>query len=232
VTIDQAEIAAVATRLSDARAQDVLAWAVERFPGKVALTLSFGGAGVVLAHMLQGIDRSVPVVFIDTGFLFPETLAFKTEVVDRYGLHVLTIGPQRDVGPLYLTDPDACCEARKVVPMRDVLPAYDAWVSAIRREQSETRARTAVIEYHELDGHEVVKVHPLLRWSKDDVRRYVADHGLPVHPLVSQGYASIGCWPCTRPTAAGEDERAGRWSGTGKTECGLHTFTRRNGGGQ
>ncbi|HTD61513.1 MAG TPA: phosphoadenylyl-sulfate reductase [Gemmatimonadaceae bacterium] len=230
--IDRAELAADVFGLDGARAEDVLAWAVARFPGKVALTLSFGGAGVVLAHMLAGLDRSVPVVFIDTGFLFPETLAFKDAVVERYGLRVVTIGPSTDVGPLYLTDPDACCEARKVAPMRGALPAYEAWVSAIRRDQSVTRAGVRAIEYHEAVGHTVVKIHPLAAWTRDDVWRYIRAHDVPYHPLLTQGYASIGCWPCTRPTAAAEDERGGRWSGTGKTECGLHTFTKRTGGNQ
>lgn len=216
----------------DAPAEHVLAWAIETFPKRVAVTLSFGGGGIVLAHMLSAIDRSVPVVFIDAGYLFPETLAFKAAVAERYGLRVITIGPSRDVGPLYLTDPDACCHARKVEPMQHLLPAYDAWVSAIRRDQSPARAATGVIERHEAEGHPFVKVHPLAGWSRADVARYVAEHDVPAHPLHAQGYTSIGCWPCTRPTVTGEEERAGRWSAMGKTECGLHTFTTRSGGGQ
>jgi phosphoadenosine phosphosulfate reductase len=226
--IEAAEVAAEAGRLADARPEEILAWALARFPGSIALTLSFGGPGVVLAHMLAAIDPSVPVVFIDTGFLFPETLAFKDAVAERYGLRVVTLRPDSDPGPLYQTDPDGCCAIRKVEPMRRALPAYDAWVSAIRRDQSATRRQAAVIERHLTDGHAVVKVHPLATWTREDVRRYSADHGVPSHPLFDRGYTSIGCWPCTRPTGPGEDERAGRWSGTGKTECGLHTFTTRS----
>jgi phosphoadenosine phosphosulfate reductase len=226
--IDRGEIATAAARLDDAPAEDVLAWAVGRFPGRVALTVSFGGPGVVLAHMLAEVDPSVPVVFIDTGFLFPETLAFKTQVVERYGLTVVTIGPDTDPGPLYMTDPDACCTARKVLPMERVLPAYDAWVSAIRRDQSVTRTAVRTVEYHESHGHPVVKVQPLAAWTRNDVWKYITDHGVPHHPLLDQGYTSIGCWPCTRPTVSGEEERAGRWSGTPKRECGLHSFTNRS----
>lgn len=199
----------------------ILEWAVARFAGRLALTMSFGGAGVVLAHMLAGIDRSVPVVFIDTKYLFPETLAFKDVVAERYGLTVVSIGPEHDPGPLFLSDPDACCAIRKVEPMRRILPAYDAWVSAIRRDQSRTRSMLEVIEHHDT----VIKIHPLAAWTRDDVAQYMTAHNVPTHPLLERGYQSIGCWPCTRPTAAGEDERAGRWSGTTKTECGLHTFT-------
>jgi phosphoadenosine phosphosulfate reductase len=220
-----AEVAVESARFSAERApaEAILEWAVARFAGRVAVTMSFGGGGVVLAHMLAAIDRSVPVVFIDTGFLFPETLAFKDAVAEQYGLTVVTIGPHRDPGPLYLTAPDACCKIRKVEPMQRLLPTYDAWVSAIRRDQSPTRAAVELVEHHGA----VVKVHPLAAWTRDDVARYAAAHRVPTHPLLERGYASIGCWPCTRPTVAGEDERAGRWSGTNKTECGLHTFTRR-----
>jgi phosphoadenosine phosphosulfate reductase len=223
--IDREEAAAAARQWEGAAPESVLEWAVSRFPARLALTLSFGGAGVVLLHMLMAIDRTVPVVFIDTGFLFPETLAFKDAVIARYGVRVVTIGPAQDVGPLYMTDPDACCRARKVEPMRAALPAYDAWISAIRRDQSPARSTSSVVEYHETESRPIVKVHPLIAWGRADVWRYITDHDVPYHPLLDQGYSSIGCWPCTRPTVAGESERAGRWSGTGKTECGLHTFT-------
>jgi phosphoadenosine phosphosulfate reductase len=224
------DLAAVAVSAEQWLAEEVLAWAVETFRGRIALTLSFGGAGVILAHMLAAIDRSVPVVFIDTGMLFPETLAFSERLIERYGLHVVTIRPSTDPGPLYMTDPDACCAIRKEQPMRRVLPAYDAWVSAIRRDQSAARSAVSVIELHDAAGHSVVKVHPLAAWTRDRVWQYIRAHDVPYHPLLDQGYTSLGCWPCTRPTQAGDAERAGRWSGTGKTECGLHTFTRRNGG--
>jgi phosphoadenosine phosphosulfate reductase len=216
-----------AAALSGRRPEQILAWTVEAFPGKAALSVSFGGGGVVLAHLLSRIDRRVPVIFLDTGFHFPETLTFKKQFAARYGLNLVEVQPTCDPGPLYRTDPDRCCAIRKVEPMRRALAGFDAWISAIRRDQAETRSAVEVLEYHELDGRPIVKVAPLARWTHGDVRRYIHDHGVLYHPLLDQGYTSIGCWPCTRPTEPGEPERAGRWSGTGKTECGLHTFTKR-----
>ena len=199
------------------------------FRGRVVLSVSFGGPGVVLAHMLARIDRTVPVIFLDTGLLFEETYNLRREFADRYGLNIVDIRPEFDPGPLYETDPDRCCAIRKVAPMRLALAGFDAWISAVRRDQGPTRADTEVIEYHEIDGRPLVKVHPLARWERDHVWRYILAHQIPYNPLLDAGYTSIGCWPCTRPTQAGEGERAGRWSGSGKSECGLHTFTARRG---
>lgn len=211
--------------LGQASPERTVAWTLERFPARTALTVSFGGGGIVLAHILSEIDRSVPVLFLNTGFHFPETLAFKQEFVERYGLNLVELHPLEEVGPLYLTDPDRCCWARKVAPLERALAGFDAWISAVRQDQSDTRARTESLEYHEIEGRPVVKVFPLARWARGDVWRYIREHRLPYHPLLDEGYASIGCWPCTRPTLPGEPERAGRWSGTAKTECGLHTFS-------
>jgi len=227
--LDARSVRQAAARLSDAPAEAILQWAVEAFPGRTAVSVSFGGAGgIALAHILSGLDRSVPVLFIDTEFLFPETHAFKDELVTRYGLTVRTLRPTRDVGPLYATDPDACCQARRVDPFDDALGDYDAWASALRRDQSPTRATTDVVEYHEREGRAVVKVHPIAHWSRDEVARYLREHEVPSHPLLDRGYTSIGCWPCTAPNANAADERAGRWPGRAKTECGLHTFTVRS----
>ena len=214
---------AVALRDSDPEA--TLRWAVEAFPGRLALTVSFGGGGVVLAHLISRIDRTVPVIFLDTGFHFPETYAFKQRFAEQYGLNVVELKPLTNPGPLYATDPDRCCAIRKVEPLARAIAGFDGWISAVRQDQSVTRSATAVVEYHELDGRPIVKVFPLAHWSREDVWRYIREHEVPYHPLLDQGYTSIGCWPCTRPTTPGEPERAGRWSGTGKTECGLHTFT-------
>ncbi|HET7585235.1 MAG TPA: phosphoadenylyl-sulfate reductase [Gemmatimonadaceae bacterium] len=218
------EIAAAAAALERRGAREILEWALARYAGRVALSVSFGGGGLVLAHMLSEIDRSVPLLFLDTRFHFEETLAFKREFAARYGLTVVELAPEgdRDPGPLYATDPDRCCLLRKVQPMHRALAAMDAWVSAIRRDQSPTRAAVRVAEPYALDGRTLCKVHPIAHWSAADVRRYLERHRVPHHPLLDRGYTSIGCWPCTRPTLPGEHERAGRWSGTGKTECGLH----------
>jgi len=202
------EVREHARALRGANPETVLRWAVVTFPRKVTLTVSFGGGGVVLAHLISRIDRTVPVMFLDTGFHFPETYAFKERFVREYGLNLVELQPLTDPGPLYRTDADRCCWIRKVEPLERALAGFDAWISAVRQDQSDSRP-------------------PLAHWSRTDVWRYIRENDVPYHPLLDQGYASIGCWPCTRPTTAGEPERAGRWAGTRKTECGLHTFTLR-----
>jgi len=211
--------------LRGADPETTLRWAVDTFPGKAALTVSFGGGGVVLAHLISRIDRSVPVIFLDTRFHFRETYEFKQQFADQYGLNLVELTPLTDPGPLYKTDPDRCCFIRKVEPLERAIVGVDAWISAVRQDQSDSRAATEVLEYHEVGGRPIVKVFPLAHWSRADVWRYIRENGVPYHPLLDQGYTSIGCWPCTRPTRPGDAERAGRWSGTGKLECGLHTFT-------
>ncbi len=204
---------------------ETVAWALRTYPRRVALTVSFGGGGLVLAHIISRIDPSVPVLFLDTGFHFPETLAFKDEFVKRYRLNLIELKPATDPGPLYQTDPDRCCHIRKVEPLDRALGDYDAWVSAVRQDQNAARGGIEPIERHKIGGREIVKIFPLAHWTRADVTRYLTEHEVPHHPLQDIGYTSIGCWPCTRPTAPGESERAGRWSGTDKKECGLHTFT-------
>ena len=223
--LSAAQVRERALALKHADPETILLWAVDVFPGKTALTVSFGGGGVVLAHLLSRIDRTVPVLFLDTGFHFAETYAFKERFAKRYGLNLVELKPLTDPGPLYKTDPDRCCFIRKVEPLEPALVGFDAWISAVRQDHSATRASTALVELHEVAGRPIVKVFPLAHWNRADVWRYIGENGVPYHPLLDQGYSSIGCWPCTRPTAPGEAERAGRWSGSGKTECGLHTFT-------
>ncbi len=223
--LNPAEVRRYAEAFREAGAEALVAWTIKTFPGKTALTLSFGGGGVVLAHMVSRIDKTVPVIFLDTGFHFPETLAFKERFAEQYGLNLVEFRPLTDPGPLYQTNPDRCCWIRKVEPMERAIAGFDAWISGLRRDQSDTRRSVELLEYHEVAGRAVVKVFPLAPWSRADVWRYISDNGVPHHPLLDRGYTSIGCWPCTRPTLPGEDERAGRWSGIGKTECGLHTFT-------
>jgi phosphoadenosine phosphosulfate reductase len=216
-----------AAELRGASPEAILRWTLATFPQRSALTVSFGGGGLVLAHLLSQIDRSVPVLFLDTGFHFPETLTFKDAFVARYGLNLVELHPATDPGPLYQTDPDRCCSIRKVEPLERALVegAYQSWISAVRSDQSQTRTEIDVLEYHRIRDHSVVKVYPLAGWSRDQVKAYLREHEVPYHPLMDQGFTSIGCWPCTRATRPGEPERAGRWSGLGKTECGIHTFT-------
>jgi phosphoadenosine phosphosulfate reductase len=208
-------------------AQKILTWTLETFPNRTVITVSFGGSGLILAHMLSEIDRTVPVSFIDTRFHFDETLALRDDFVSRYGIRVdtLAVPEAEDPGPLYLKNPDRCCFIRKVLPLQRALDGRDARVSALRRDQSDTRANVQLFAMHQTEPpHEriVLKVHPLFDWTRDDVERYRVAHGIPEHPLSSHGYRSIGCWPCTTRVASGEPDRAGRWRGTSKTECGLH----------
>jgi len=223
--LSPAEVREHARALHGASPETILRWAVETFRRRAALTVSFGGGGVVLAHLISGIDRTVPVLFLDTRFHFPETYAFKERFARQYGLNLVELHPLADPGPLYRTDPDRCCRIRKVEPLERALAGFDAWISAVRQDQSDSRSATELLEYHEVAGRPIVKVFPLAHWSRADVWDYIREKDVPYHPLLDQGYTSIGCWPCTRPTPPGEPERAGRWRGTGKTECGLHTFT-------
>jgi len=225
LTLTADQLADAASCLRTRTPADVLAWTLAEFPGRAMLSVSFGGGGLVLAHLLSKIDPSVPVIFLDTGLHFPETYAFKQQFAERYGLRVLDLHPATDPGPLYETDPDACCHVRKVAPMQRALADYDAWISAVRRDQSDTRGGIDMLDRQRVDGRDVLKVYPLAGWTKKEVWAYLYANQVPYHPLLDRGYTSIGCWPCTRPTVAGEDERAGRWSGRAKTECGLHAFT-------
>lgn len=236
MTVTREEVRAAAVRLAGASPEAVLTWALETYGDRAALTCSFSGPGVVLAHMVARISPRTPVLFLDTGYHFPETLAFKERFARHYGLNVVDVRPalspeeqEARHGPrLYERDPDLCCRIRKVEPLARLLEGLDAWVTGLRRDQSETRAGIDVLEYHETPtGHPLVKVMPLAHWTRRDVWAYIHRHGIPYHPLLDAGYTSIGCQPCTRPVSAGEPERAGRWAGFGKTECGLHTFTRK-----
>lgn len=230
------EVRQQAARLAGEEPEAVLQWACETFAPRIALTCSFSGPGVVLAHMIARIAPETPVLFLDTGFHFADTLAFKDAFARRFGLNLVELRPALSVeeqatryGPdLHRRDPDLCCRLRKVEPMMQALEGLDAWVTGLRRDQSATRADIDVLEYHETpSGHPVVKVMPLARWTRKEVWRYIMQHDIPYHPLLDQGYKSIGCEPCTRPVSEDAGERDGRWPGTGKTECGLHTFTRR-----
>ncbi|MGH7898804.1 MAG: phosphoadenylyl-sulfate reductase [Candidatus Binatia bacterium] len=216
-------------KLEGAPPETILAWAAESFAPDVILTCSFQHDGVVLAHMLKAIAPSVPVVFLNTGFHFPETLAYRDEIVAKLGLALKEMPPSmpreefaRKHGlDLHRRDPDLCCRINKVEPLRAALEGVRCWINGRRRDQSAIRGGIPIVE--RLAGG-IHKVNPLVAWAAADTYRYMQRHGIPEHPLFEKGYASIGCAPCTRPILAGEDERAGRWSGTGKTECGIHTL--------
>ncbi len=222
--------------LADAAPQDILSWAVSTNE-RVAIATSFQSSGVVLLHMLRSIAPRLPVLFLDTGFHFRETLELAAHLEETWDLNLVRIrGRHGSVAEqerlhgadLHRRDPALCCRINKVEPLQEHLDGYDAWISGIRRDQSPLRAATPMVEAQTLpSGAEILKIHPLAHWCRSEVAAYVKMHDLPTHPLLELGYRSIGCAPCTRPVAEGEAERAGRWDGFAKTECGIHTFGRR-----
>ncbi len=210
------------------KAGSLLRLAIEDlFPGRIALVSSFGADSAVLLHMISGVDKRTPVIFVDTGQHFPETLAYRDELVERLGLENVivadpdpaTLAAEDPEKFLFASDPDRCCDIRKVQPLATALEGYEAWITGRKGFQSTTRARVPLFE---AEG-ERVKVNPLVSWTASDLLAYIREAELPPHPLVAKGYPSIGCLPCTSPVKPGEDVRAGRWRGRGKTECGIHT---------
>ena len=228
------EIAWEASRLEDAAPEEILEWALEAYGERLTLSVSFGGAeGMVLLDMLDRLTRGegapkVRVFTLDTGFLFKETVSFREEAMQRYDLPLEVMRPRLTVAEqaalygeeLYSCKPDICCQIRKVEPQERALKGYSAWITGIRRDQTPHRADTPVVGWEERFG--VAKIAPLVAWDAAQVEEYVRKHDVPLNPLLSMGYRSIGCEPCTRPVAPGEDPRAGRWAGMEKTECGLH----------
>ncbi|QNG39282.1 phosphoadenylyl-sulfate reductase [Geodermatophilaceae bacterium NBWT11] len=205
----------------------VLRWAGETFGDSFAITSSM--ADGLLAHLAARAHPGVQVVFLQTGYHFAETIGTRDWIASVLDIRVLSVEAEKTVaeqdaefGPaLHDRDPDLCCDMRKVQPLARTLAGFDAWGSGVRRDESETRRGTRVVDWDAKRG--MVKVNPLAAWTQDDVDTYVALHQVPVNPLVEIGYASIGCAPCTRPVAPGEDPRAGRWAGRAKVECGLHS---------
>ena len=195
--------------------------------GQVALVSSFGAESVVLLHMVSRVAPGLPVLFIDTQMLFPETLAYQQEVAERLSLTNVQVITASDAeiashdpdGTLHKVNPDACCDFRKTVPLERVLSGYDAWITGRKRFQNGQRA---ALEFFEPEPPTRLRVNPLAHWRPEDVQDYIVENRLPRHPLVAQGYPSIGCAPCTSPVAPGEDPRSGRWRGQEKSECGIH----------
>ena len=227
--IGRERLARVSERLEDSSPQDILRWAVGVYGEDLTLSVSFGNPeGMILLDMLSRITDKAQVFTLDTGFLFEETVRFREEAMKRYPLPLKVLTPGLTVeeqvaryGPkLYSCAPDLCCEVRKIEPQRRFLRDYAAWVTGIRRDQTAQRTDTPVVAFDEHFG--VAKIAPLAAWSTDEVDEYVRRYDVPLNPLLSMGYRSIGCEPCTRPVAPGEDARAGRWPDMDKTECGLH----------
>ncbi len=221
-------VAELNARYAHHAAAEVLAHALDDPQvGQTALVSSFGAESVVLLHMVSVVDRTTPVLFLDTEMLFPETLEYQRQVADRLGLTgVKIIRPDRDRtfamdvnNRLHAHDPDACCALRKTEPLLNALEPFDAWVTGRKRYQGGKRADLA---FFEAEGAARIKINPLAHWSPEDVTDYIQNNRLPRHPLVSKGYPSIGCLPCTTRVAPNEDARAGRWRGKPKDECGIH----------
>jgi phosphoadenosine phosphosulfate reductase len=222
------ELSRISDELESAAPQEIIQWAAGRFGSKLAMATAFGPEGCTILYMLSRLARETYVFNLDTGYQFKETLELRDEIARRYGMEVELRRPALSVeqyerehgGPLYKTRPDQCCFDRKVKVLQEAVVGYDAWISAIRRDQSPHRANAPIVGWDKKFG--LVKINPLANWTKGDVWKLIMDKGIPYNPLHDQGYTSIGCWPCTRSVIFGEDERAGRWSGTAKTECGLH----------
>ena len=229
------EMVAELKRLSDAfesqQPQDVLKDAIKRYAPKIVLACSFGAEDVVLVDMVHRIDPAVPLFYLDTDFLFPETYATRDRIIQQYGLKPAQViqvksllTPEQQAAQhgaaLWSTEPDRCCQLRKVEPLTRVLKGYDAWVTGIRRDQAPTRANAGLIEWD--SNFQLMKVNPLARWTWSDVWTYIKVYEVPYNPLHDQNYPSIGCTHCTVAVAPGEDPRAGRWKTFTKTECGLH----------
>ncbi len=225
----KAEISRESERLEMAEPQEILRWAAERFGTKFTMATAFGPEGMVLIHMLAEVAPQTPIFNLETGYQFKETLELREEVKRRYGIEVeykraaisVEEYERQNGGPVYRTNPDQCCLHRKVQVLEEAVVGMQAWASAIRRDQSPDRATAPIVGWDK--KFSLVKVSPLANWTKQKVWGFITKHNVPYNSLHDQGYTSIGCWPCTRSVMLGEDERAGRWSGFAKTECGLHT---------
>lgn len=234
------EIEVLNERFRNEPTAQVLTWAWERFGKRAAIGTSFQGAGLVMMHLAKEMGLSFPVFTLDTGLLFREAIDLRLRLEDFFGYQIevlkpdLTVDQQAEAhGPkLWKREPDLCCTMRKVLPLQSKLAELDCWINGLRREQSDARAGIGMLEvyvFDETSGREIAKLNPMANWTRDSVWKYIHDHKIPYNPLQDQGYRSIGCWPCTRKTLEGEGERAGRWTGFSKVECGIHTFMAKKG---
>lgn len=208
--------------------QEIIQWAARRFSPNIAMSSSFQTQSMPLLRMVSQIDRAMTVFFLDTGYHFWETLMFRERIAMEWKLNVFDLkrDPRWDVFALQnirklpVEDPNLCCYLHKVQPMQKALQGVKAWITGIRRDQTAVRAHAKILELQD-DG--LLKINPLLNWTKDDIKKYADEHNLPAHPLLEKGYRSVGCAPCTISIGTNDDDRAGRWAGRGKVECGLHT---------
>ena len=226
--IDTDELKQRAEELEDRSASEILQWAADRFAPKLTFAASLGLEDCAVIDLIGRASLPIDIFTLDTGLLFPETYALKQQIEERYGVTLRAVNPaytvdqqaEREGSKLWERDPDRCCELRKMEPLRATLATYDAWITAIRRDQTPERANAPVVGWDGRFG--LIKINPLVRWTFDEVKAYVHRHDVPYNPLHDRDYPSIGCMPCTSPVAPGEDPRSGRWRGREKTECGLH----------
>jgi len=215
---DLAKLAEISAGFEHAPASEVVAWAWEQYGSDIVLAMS--GQDCVLLDMAIRVALDIEVVFLDTQYHFPETMEYMESLQERYGMNLTIMSPEVEPDDRWADDPDGCCAARKIEPLRRALEGKSAWMTGLRRSEAPTRAKAPIVSYDLSKG--LVKVNPLATWTDLDVEGYARDRGLPLHPLRERGYKSIGCWPCTQPVADGEHSRNGRWAGTDKIECGLH----------
>ena len=223
------ELARASRSLEGSSPVEIIRWAADRFGSRLTMATAFGPEGCLIIHWLATVAPETFVFNLETGYQFRETLDLRDRIAKRYGIEVALETPEMSVaeyerlhgGPLYRRDPDRCCGDRKLAVIRRVLVGFDAWMSGIRRDQSSDRAAAPIVGWDHKFG--LVKISPLANWTKPQVWDAIVRENVPYNPLHDKGYVSIGCQPCTRALTDGEDERAGRWSGTAKTECGLHS---------
>lgn len=233
--VDREMIRRKSEEFESASLEEILGWCWGEFGDRAAIGTSFQGAGLVVMDTAFAKGWNFPVFTLDTGLLFPETLELKREVEERFGIQIESLVPEQNLeeqaaehGPeLWKTNPDLCCALRKVIPLQKKLSQLDVWITGLRRQQSQTRESIQIVELYHFDvlrDRYILKLNPMASWSREEVQEHIAKRGLPKNALSSRGYRSIGCQPCTRPVGEGDDERAGRWTGFDKSECGIHTF--------
>jgi phosphoadenosine phosphosulfate reductase len=233
--INRDEIHALAEKFEHASLEDILRWAWEKFGTRAAIGTSFQGAGLVMIDHALKAGLPFPIFTLDTQLLFPETVELQKRLEDYFKVKIESLYPDQtpeeqavEHGPeLWNRHPDLCCTMRKVLPLQKKLEQLAVWITGLRRQQSDTRKKTGILELYHFDvlrDHYILKLNPMANWSREDVWKHIKENKIPYNPLHDRGYRSIGCMPCTRATASGEDERAGRWTGFEKAECGIHTF--------
>ncbi|MBB72246.1 MAG: phosphoadenylyl-sulfate reductase [Legionellales bacterium] len=227
--IERGQLPAISLDLEASQPQDILGWATGQFGADLIMATSYGLEGMVIIHMLHELKANLTIINLDTGYQFPETLRMQEAIKDTYGFDITLVKASTTTeeyeakygGKVYEMDPNQCCFDRKVRPLQNALAGKPAWISSIRREQTPQRAAAGIVEWD--DKFNLIKINPLANWTLEQVNSFINDNKIPTHPLYQRGFKSIGCWPCTRAVEADEAERAGRWSGFEKLECGLHT---------